>query len=783
MDNIAELKRSFLEHLPERIGNVERAWRSLRNGEWDLGVVEETLERLEALIDACGKYGLVRVINQLTVIQLLLASYISETAKPDPDELERLEAKFRALRQEFMEKQENAAAGAHKKTVYFLRRDESNAPGLVDALGDLDLMVLTFPEPNGLLPALAKRPPDVFLFDGRHLDQLPSIREMLAQNMPEDAEETPIVCINGTQDLSHRVQALRSGVRVYFVAPLNNPGVCRRILELADRQPRHARIMIVEDEATDAQYYTTVLEKAGMHVLTVSKPTEALEALEEFRPDLVLMDLYMPEINGEELTRIIRERPGFLELPIVFLSGEQSPDRQLAALSAGGDDFLSKPVRPSHLIKTIENRLDRVQAMQRKSAASERGADGGNKFNLNYLVQRIEELLSTRHGKASQFSHALIHIGFPRGDQLKLDLSGQSDNTFYDIVPIVLGRLNDDDIVAGLGDNNLAVCARRVQRGQLFDLAATIYETLRDHCDRTAVAGLHVHPCVGIRILDPRVRSAEAFIRQAAEAYQLIDDAQEEIARHFGPVPKAEDEEIRQSARCDLLAETIRQDRFKISFLPVVDRADRDQEYYEMMLVPTEWGLGQQGTGKSLRREARECHLLELLDRRALMHGIGALEEARDRRDPLRLFVEQSISDLQSGIQLDWLRAQFRSRQLTGSGLILEIPAPEIGNEFARLRIFFGELQKMGISLCLSEFRITGINLKLIRFLKIDLVRLARDNPKASLEEVIGAFAQVRDAGARIVLPRIDNPHDLPKTWLSQGDLIPSLFGNAGRRG
>lgn len=780
MDNIAEVKRSFLEHLPERIGNVERAWRSLRSGEWDLGVLEEILERLEALIDACGKYGLVRVINQLTVIQLLLGSYISETVKPDPQELERVADKFRALRRELTEDEENASAGGHKKTVYFLRRDESNAPGLVDALGDLDLMVLTFPDPESLLPAIEKRVPDVFLFDGQYLDELPSIRELLGQ---DSTDETPIVCINGTQDLRHRVQALRSGVRVYFVAPLNNPGVCRRIQELAERQPQHARIMIVEDEATDAQYYTSILEKAGMHVLTVTKPMEALDALEEFRPDLVLMDLYMPEINGEELTRIIRERPGFPELPIVFLSGEQSPERQLAALSAGGDDFLSKPVRPSHLVQTVENRLARVHDIQLKTAARERRGDGGGKFNLNYLSQRIEELLSTEKGKTSQYSHALIHIGFPPEDQLKLNLSGEAENALYDIVPMVLGRLNDDDVVAGLGDNNLAVCAQRVQRQQLFELADAIYETLRDHCTQTAIAGLHIHPCVGIRILDHRVRSAEMFIRQAAEAYQLIDDAQEEIARYFGPAPTAEEREIRKSARCELLAEAIRQDRFKISFLPVVDRANRDQEYYEMVLTPADAGLGGREKEKSLRRVAGECHLLQLLDRRALMHGITALEEARDRQDPLRLFIEQSISDLQSGIQLDWLREQFRSRQLTGSGLILEIPAREIGSEFARLRIFFGELQKMGVNLCLSEFRITGINLKLLRFLKIDLVRLAMDNPKESLEEVVGAFAQVRDAGARIVLPRIDNPHDLPKNWLSHGDLIPSLFGNAARRG
>ena len=65
-----------------------------------------------------------------------------------------------------------------------------------------------------------------------------------------------------------------------------------------------------------------------------------LDSLGEFKPDLILMDIYMPEVNGIELTTIIRDHQEFVTTPIVFLSGEQNADKQLDALSVGGDDFI-----------------------------------------------------------------------------------------------------------------------------------------------------------------------------------------------------------------------------------------------------------------------------------------------------------------------------------------------------------------------------------------------------------------------------------------------------------
>ena len=109
------------------------------------------------------------------------------------------------------------------------------------------------------------------------------------------------------------------------------------------------------------------------------------------------MDLYMPDVDGMELTALIREREAFISTPIVFLSGEHDADKHFEALNAGGDDFLSKPIRPKHLISAVTNRVRRARQMSSRQqpapvAARRRRADGT--VARDALLRRLAECLA-----------------------------------------------------------------------------------------------------------------------------------------------------------------------------------------------------------------------------------------------------------------------------------------------------------------------------------------------------------------------------------------------------
>jgi PleD family two-component response regulator len=103
------------------------------------------------------------------------------------------------------------------------------------------------------------------------------------------------------------------------------------------------------------------------------------------------MDLNMPGANGIELTALIREQDAFLHTPIVFLSGESSDDLQFDAIESGGDDFLTKPIRPRHLISAVQTR---VRARRAVEARRVRRADKDAATGLVYrtsLLKQIDE--------------------------------------------------------------------------------------------------------------------------------------------------------------------------------------------------------------------------------------------------------------------------------------------------------------------------------------------------------------------------------------------------------
>ena len=121
------------------------------------------------------------------------------------------------------------------------------------------------------------------------------------------------------------------------------------------------RVLVVEDDRGQALFAQSVLHGAGMLAEVEMQPEGVLQTIERFKPDLVLMDLHMPGQDGMTLTMQIRQRPELLHLPIVFLTGDPDPERQFEVLESGADDFLTKPIRPRHLIAAVANRIERAR--------------------------------------------------------------------------------------------------------------------------------------------------------------------------------------------------------------------------------------------------------------------------------------------------------------------------------------------------------------------------------------------------------------------------------------
>lgn len=121
------------------------------------------------------------------------------------------------------------------------------------------------------------------------------------------------------------------------------------------------KILLVDDEPDILDFLRYNLQKEGYQVFTANDGVEGLKAAEVAHPDLVILDIMMPRMDGVELCRELRNRPEFANLLIVFLTARDEDYSQIAALDIGGDDYITKPIRPRVFLSRIKALLRRLE--------------------------------------------------------------------------------------------------------------------------------------------------------------------------------------------------------------------------------------------------------------------------------------------------------------------------------------------------------------------------------------------------------------------------------------
>jgi two-component system alkaline phosphatase synthesis response regulator PhoP len=145
------------------------------------------------------------------------------------------------------------------------------------------------------------------------------------------------------------------------------------------------KILIVDDEQDILEFISYNLRKEGFQIETALDGISALKIAPEFRPDLIILDIMMPEMDGVEVCKKLRERPVFQDTLIAFLTARNEDYTQISALENGGDDYITKPIKPGVLIS-------RIKALFRRS---KRGGntDGDRLFAGDLIIDRDKMLI------------------------------------------------------------------------------------------------------------------------------------------------------------------------------------------------------------------------------------------------------------------------------------------------------------------------------------------------------------------------------------------------------
>jgi diguanylate cyclase (GGDEF)-like protein len=281
-----------------------------------------------------------------------------------------------------------------------------------------------------LQTALIGGPPEALLVDleaeGNEGKARSDLLEFLADLRTDPATRASRLFVLSSDDtLPLRLQAARVGASGFFTRPFDPVRVVDRLERLREeRQAQHGKVLLVDDDQLLARHHAAVLEAGGFDVRTCTDPLLALDVMERFQPDLVLMDLYMPGCSGPELARVIRMHDAWLATPLVFLSAETDLDLQLTAASEGADDFLTKPIADGHLVAAVRARVERArQVAQLIHSDSLTGLlkHGRIKEELITEISRAErsgQPLSLAMLDIDHFKRVNDRFGHPVGDQV-----------------------------------------------------------------------------------------------------------------------------------------------------------------------------------------------------------------------------------------------------------------------------------------------------------------------------------------------------------------------------
>lgn len=618
--------------------------------------------------------------------------------------------------------------------------------------------------------------PSLVIVDAAHIDRLEEIGQAVRLARPRSSGRLALLALAPSGDVPLRLKAMRAGVDSFIALPAPAADVMARVADLLDTDESEPfRVMIIEDDRSQALFAESILRKAGMRTCAVTDPLGALDALEEFAPELILMDLYMPDCDGMELTALIRERERFINTPIVFLSGEHDVDKRFDALSAGGDDYLEKPIRPKYLISAVTNRVRRARALNRRVVSVNPRDQVSGLYDRAHVIGRVAATLAS--GEGTNLGGLLfVIIDGAQAIRERIGLSA-FDALLGQAGALLAGLVSGTDLAARYGDTSFIVLAPGHGEQSLQRFGEEIRARFERHLFDIGDKSLTLAVSIGIATFATGWDDAGAVLNAAERACALARTSPDRKVRVFerDTIPANADE---GEGLLAAINDALRYDRFQLLFQPIASLHGSSEEQFQVLLR-LRGDRGRLYTASEVVPVAEAAGLMGQVDRWVLSRCLMVLQE-RDRIDrPVRLFVSQSVGSLADTQRLGWLTQQLAQRQLVPDRLVLEFRAQEALSRLREVGAFVAQARTAGFGTGLSGYEGTAAMQQMLQHLEVDYLKLAGrfvgEGPETrrDLEQVI-AFAHQR--AMRVIAPLVEDARTAAGLWTSGVDFIQGDF-------
>ncbi len=637
--------------------------------------------------------------------------------------------------------------------------------------------VETLDDPEEMAEMIGAIAPHLVIVDTAFGEALPLLGAAIAAAREHTRHRVFMIVLAARQDVTLRLAAMRAGADVFLPPPVDARDVLVRARALLDtRNEAPFRVLIVEDDRAQSMFAESILRKAGVETHAVLEALEALDVLEQFDPELILMDLNMPGCDGIELTTLIREREHFLNTPIVFLSGEQDSERRFDALNVGGDDYLTKPIRPKHLISAVTNRIRRARQLQKRVQTREPRDEVTGLFERAYLLDRISEVLAGDPREVGTLMFCRLHGA--EGEREKHGVLA-FDALIIQAGALLTSQFATTDLVARFGEDTFVIYQPDAEPKHSLQFAANLRDTVGRHFFDVEGRAVLLRAAIGIAPLAVGWTDLGALLNAAdRSATKASADS------NLTPVLFAQPVATRDSPALDiveLMRDALRYDAFQLVFQPIASLRGETEEQFQVLLrlaAPD----GRMLLAADLIPEAERSGLIADIDRWVLSRTLAILQERSRNLRRARLFVSQSAQALQDPERVQALQQMLEARRIEPELLAIELKLALVANIARTATAFTAAVRALGCRVCLSGVEASPAHLEFAEQLSLDYVKVApmyvvgANRDARGREELQKLVNFARERSLRVIAPMVEDASTAALLWSTGVDFMQGNF-------
>ncbi len=637
--------------------------------------------------------------------------------------------------------------------------------------------VETLEDPEEMAEMIGAIAPHLVIVDAAFGDALPLIGAAIAAARENGRHRVFMIVLAARQDVALRLAAMRAGADVFLPPPVDARDVlvrARALLETRNEAP--FRVLIVEDDRAQSMFAESILRKSGVETHAVLEALEALDVLEKFDPELILMDLNMPGCDGIELTTLIRERERFLNTPIVFLSGEQDSERRFDALNVGGDDYLTKPIRPKHLISAVTNRIRRARQLQKRVQTREPRDEVTGLFERAFLLDRVSEDLA-----GDPRAHGAVMFCRLQGAQLAREQHGvlAFDALIAQAGALLTSQVAFTDLVARFGEDTFVIYQPDLDPSQALQFASSLKSAVGDHFFDVEGKGVLIRLAIGIAPLTIGWTELGSLLNAAdrAATRAMADPHLKPVL--YAPPVAARDPQALDLA--ELIRDALRYDSFQLVFQPIASLRGETEEQFQVLLRLTAPD-GRMVLAADLIPAAERSGLMGEVDRWVLSRTLAILQERSRNLRRARLFVSQSAQAVQDSDRIHALQQMIEARRIEPELLAIDLRLVSVAHAVRPAAAFTSAVRGLGCRICLSGVEATTAHLQLAEQLSLDYIKVAatygsgggRDLGRRDDLQKLVNFA--REGGLRVIAPLVEDASTAALLWSTGVDFMQGNF-------